>query len=144
MYNCDNKYESIINLPRPSSKKHKPMAMIDRAAQFSPFAALTGYDDAVKETARLTDTEMERDEDLMALLNNKLNILIEKEYEYPEITVEYFLPDDKKSGGAYRQISGTFKKVDMAERNIVFASGEKIPIDYVYNLYGEIFDILNI
>ena len=137
-------YEDILNAEAPTLTTRKPMPLSDRAAQFSPFAALTGYDDAVKETARLTDTEMERDEDLMALLNNKLNILIEKEYEYPEITVEYFLPDDKKSGGAYRQISGTFKKVDMAERNIVFASGEKIPIDYVYNLYGEIFDILNI
>ena len=143
-YNDEHKYDSIINLPRPVSKKHKPMAMIDRAAQFSPFAALTGYDDTVKETARLTDVELERDEDLMAVLNERTRILSEWEYQYPEITVEYFVPDDKKCGGAYEKFSGMFKRIDMSDKTIVFSDGTKIAIDRIYGIDGKIFDDINI
>lgn len=138
MYYDEHKYDNIIELPRPVSKKHKPMAMIDRAAQFSPFAALTGYDAAVSETARLTDSRAERDEDTMAVLNERMQILSEWEYKYPEITVEYFFPDERKSGGAYVTVTGCFKWLDEVERKLVLQDGTKIPIDDIYSLTGEI------
>lgn len=139
MYYDEHKYDKIIALPRPVSKKHKPMSMIDRAAQFSPFAALTGYDAAVSETARLTDSRAERDEDTMAVLNERMQILSEWEYKYPEITVEYFVPDERKSGGAYVTVTGCFKWLDEVERKLVLQDGTKIPFDDIYRIDGEIF-----
>ena len=139
MYYDEHKYDNIIALPRPVSKKHKPMAMIDRAAQFSPFAALTGYDAAVSETARLTDSRAERDEDTMAVLNERMQMLSEWEYKYPEITVEYFVPDERKSGGTYVTVTGCFKWLDEGERKLVLQDGTKIPFDDIYSLTGEIF-----
>ena len=139
MYNDEHKYDNIINLSRPISKKHKPMSMTDRAAQFSPFAALTGYDSAVSETARLTVSRSERDEDTLAVLNERMQILSEWEYKYPEITVEYFAPDERKSGGAYMTVTGCFKWIDYGECRLVFQDGTKIPLDDIYKIDGEIF-----
>lgn len=139
MYNDEHKYDNIINLSRPISKKHKPMAMTDRAAQFSPFAALTGYDSAVSETARLTVSRSERDEDTLAVLNERMQILSEWEYKYPEITVEYFAPDERKSGGAYMTVTGCFKWIDYGECRLVFQDGTKIPLEDIYKIDGEIF-----
>jgi len=141
LYCDEHKYDNIIDLPRPVSKKHRPMAMTDRAAQFSPFAALTGYDAAISETARLTDSREERSEITDAVLNERMHILFEWEYKYPEITVEYFVPDERKRGGAYIAVKGCFKRIDDAERILIMQDGTKIPVDDIYRIDGEIFDL---
>lgn len=140
MYYGEHKYDNIIDLPRPVSKRHKPMSMTDRAAQFSPFAALTGYDSEVSEAARLTDSRLERDEDTIAVLNERMQILSRWEYKYPEITVEYFVSDERKSGGAYVTVTGNFKWLDDGERKLVLQDGTKIPLENIYSLTGDIFD----
>ena len=134
MYYGEHKYDDIIDLPRPVSKKHKPMAMTDRAAQFSPFAALTGYDDAVSETARLTDSRLELDEDRLSELNAKLNILRDNLSERPEVTVKYFVPDEKKSGGAYFTFSGRVRRIDEYDKRIIFTDGTEINLDCIYSI----------
>lgn len=137
-----HKYDDIINLPHPVSTRHPRMSLHDRAAQFSPFAALTGYDAAVKETARLTERRIELDENSKALLDERMGIVQEQLNEKPEITITYFKPDMKKSGGSYVEVTGCIKKIDEYERLIVLCSGEKIPIDEVIAVQGEIFRLL--
>lgn len=136
----EHRYDSIINLPHYVFQKRKPMSMTDRAAQFSPFAALTGYDAAVCEAARLTDSVKERDEDSIAVLNERMCVLSEYEYKYPEITVEYFVPDEKKSGGAFMTITGCFKWLDEGEQRLVFQDGTSISIEMIYGVEGSIFE----
>ena len=132
-------HEDIIDLPRPVSNRRRHMPMINRAAQFSPFAALTGYDEAVTETARLTDRRCERDELTEALLNERMQILAGWEYKYPEITVEYFIPDERKSGGAYTSVTGAFRRLNYAEQAIELDGGTKIAFENIYFLCSEIF-----
>lgn len=140
MYNNEHKYDNIIDMPRPVSKKHKPMSLPDRAVQFAPFAALTGYDAEVSEAARLTDSRSELDEDMTAVLNERMQILSGWEYKYPEITVEYFVPDERKSGGAYVTVTGNFKWLDAGEHRLVLQDGMKIPLENICSLTGDIFD----
>ena len=128
------KYDDIINLPRPVSSKHPPMPMSDRAAQFSPFAALTGYDEAVMETGRLTDRKRELNDEEIAALNQKLQFLSEPLEEHPTITVTYFVPDAKKTGGSYATKTRRLKKIDTFERWIQLDDGSKIPIDDITNI----------
>lgn len=128
------KYDDIINLPRPASNKHPPMPMSDRAAQFSPFAALTGYDEAVMETGRLTDRKRELNDEEIAALNQKLQFLSEHLEEYPTITVTYFVPDAKKTGGSYATTTRRLKKIDTFDRWIQLDDGAKIPIDDITNI----------
>ena len=135
-------YDDIINLPHHVSDKRPQMSMQDRAAQFSPFAALTGYDSAIHETARLTDSKLELTEETMALLNMKLQAVKDSITEQPEILFTYFKPDEKKSGGTYVTVSGTVKKVDDYERLVVLQSGITIPIDDLLDIEGEIFSAL--
>lgn len=135
----NHKYDSIINLPHHTSTKHPRMSMLNRAAQFSPFAALTGYDAAVKETARLTDQRVELDEYQKAALDERLQIIQEHLKERPEITLTYFRPDERKSGGAYLTISGAVKKIDVYEKIIVMMDGTRVPIEEVFELSGELF-----
>lgn len=135
--NRTHKYDDIINLPHHVSSTRAKMPISDRAAQFSPFAALTGYDAAVKETARLTDERIELDESSKTILNEKLQIIMERIQERPEITVTYFLPDEKKAGGAYANVTGCVKKIDEYERTVVMTDGTKIPIDHIYEIAGE-------
>ena len=123
-----NRYDDIINLPHHVSSTHPQMSMHDRAAQFSPFSALTGHSDAVKETARLTDEKTELTEDEISALNQKLNYLTEHAEERPEIAVEYFVPDERKSGVAYITITGNFRRIDEYSQSIIMISGEEIPI----------------
>ncbi len=132
-------YDDIIHLPHHVSKTHPPMAVIDRAAQFSPFAALTGYDAAVKETARLTDERVELDESMKDTLRDKLQIIADRLEEHPEIAVTYFQPDAKKHGGAYVTAIGKVKKVNEYERAIIMTDGTAIPIDEIINIDGQIF-----
>ena len=135
----NNRYNEIINLPHHVSKTRPQMPMSDRAAQFAPFAALTGYDAAIKETGRLTDEKIEMDEEALNILNMKFQILVDSLDDEPEVTFTYFKPDERKAGGAYIEITGTVKKVDDFERLIVMQNGTKMPMDDIQNIEGEIF-----
>ena len=121
------KYDDILDLPRPKSA-HEPMPMGDRAAQFSPFAALTGYEDAIDETARLTDARVELGESAVEELERKLIDLAARISERPEISVTYFVPDARKEGGAYVTRTGTLKRIDELGRELVFADGVRIAV----------------
>lgn len=127
-------YDDIIDLPRPKSK-HEPMPMSDRAAQFSPFAALTGYGDAIDETARLTDRRIELSEEESAELDYKQQYL--STLDSPTVTVTYFVPDERKSGGAYVTHTGVLKRVDEVERMVVFKDGLRVPLDEVMDIKCE-------
>lgn len=133
------KYDDILNLPHHVSASRPHMSAIDRAAQFAPFAALTGYDAAVRETARLTDARMELDEYEKEALNDKLRVLGENLESAPEVTITYFLPDGKKAGGAYVTASGAVKKIDGYERVVVLADGGRIPIDEIAGIGSDLF-----
>ncbi len=132
-------YEDILNLPHHVSKTRPQMSMLDRAAQFSPFAALTGYDDAIKETGRLTDEKIEMDEDRKAALDMKQAYLIEMIDEQPEISITYFLPDTKKSGGAYVTVTGNLKRFDEYERLLILTDGKKIPMYDIADIESDLF-----
>lgn len=132
-------YEDILNLPHHVSKTRPQMSMLDRVAQFSPFAALTGYDDAIKETGRLTDEKIEMDEDRKAALDMKQAYLIEMIDEQPEISITYFLPDTKKSGGAYVTVTGNLKRFDEYERLLILTDGKKIPMDDIADIESDLF-----
>jgi uncharacterized protein (UPF0248 family) len=115
------------------------MSVSDRAAQFSPFAALTGYDAAIKETARLTDERVEMDEYMKDVLSDKLRIILERIKEHPQIAITYFQPDEKKNGGSYVTTTGTVKKIDEYERIVVMTGDTEIPIDEISSIEGHIF-----
>ena len=127
-----SKYDDIINLPHHRSKTHPHMALIDRAAQFAPFAALTGYGDAIDETARLTDGRPELSEQQLAELNERLLQIMAQPNTAVRIT--YFVPDEKKSGGRYEQTEGVIKKIDEIAKVIVTDGGEKIPLSDIVEL----------
>ena len=129
-----SEYDDIIDLPRPKSK-HEPMPMSDRAAQFSPFAALTGYGDAIDETARLTDRRIELSEEESAELDYKQQYLAT--LDSPTVTVTYFVPDERKTGGAYVTHTGVLKRVDEVERMVVFKDGLRVPLDEVMDIKCE-------
>ena len=126
-------YDDIIDLPRPKSK-HEPMPMSDRAAQFS--AALTGYGDAIDETARLTDARIELSEEERAELDYKQQYLAT--LDSPTVTVTYFVPDERKTGGAYVTHTGVLKRVDEIEREMVFGDGTRVEMDEVVGIECEI------
>lgn len=136
-------YDDIINLPHHVSKKHPPMAAINRAAQFSPFAALTGYDAAIKETARLTDERVELDDYSKDTLRDRLQIIVERIVEQPEIAITYFQPDIMKSGGAYITVTGAAKKIEEYKRIVIMTDGTTIPIDEIVGIEGAIFGTHN-
>lgn len=140
----NGKYDDIINLPRHVSKTRKPMPIADRAAQFSAFAALKGYDDAIDETARVTDSKIELDEDEKAVLNEKLNIIAGNISARPIVSVTYFAPDGKKNGGKYLTVTGGVKKIDDYERQLVTTDGAKIPFDSIIELKCNLFDKENL
>lgn len=127
-------YDDIIHLPHHVSATHPHMSAIDRAAQFSPFAALTGYDAAIKETARLTDKRVELDESMKAALSNKLQMIADRLKEHPEIAITYFQPDAKKNGGAYVTVINTVKKIDVYKRIVVLTDGIVIPVDEIISI----------
>ena len=137
-----NPYDDIINLPHHTSASRLQMSAHDRAAQFSPFAALTGYDSAITETARLTDTQVEMDEYSKADLNEKLCIIQDQIDQQPKVAITYFQPDKMKSGGAYITATGCVKKIDEFEHAVVMQDATKIPIDDIFEIDGELFGIL--
>ena len=127
-------YDDIIHLSRPESTAHPPMPRAARAAQFSPFAALTGYDAVIAETGRLTDTQIELDEGGKALLDEKLQTIREHLEEQPKVKLTVFCPDSRKSGGAYETVTGNVKKIDPVARILVLTGGEVIPVDRIYGI----------
>lgn len=135
-------YDDIINLPHHVSAIRPHMSAIDRAAQFSPFAALTGYGDAIKETARLTGEKVELDEYMKDVLSVRLQIIVDQLKEHPEIAITYFQPDEKKNGGAYVTVIGRAKKIDEYERVVVMTDGTRIPIDEIASIDGQIFETM--
>lgn len=135
-------YEDIINLPHHVSATRPQMPMSDRAAQFSPFAALTGYDAAIKETGRLTDAKIELDDEELNNLNMKFQLLVEHLEDEPEVAITYFKADERKAGGAYLEASGIVKKLDDFERVITMQDGTKIPMDDILNIDSDVFAAL--
>ena len=130
-------YTDILTLPHPTSKKHPRMTRTARAAQFAPFAALTGYNEAVKETARLTNEQLELDDTEKAQLNEKLQLLRQHLPRQLPITITFFIPDTKKAGGSYQTITGPVKKIQEYERRLIMTDGTIIPINAIIGLYGE-------
>lgn len=147
-------YDDMINLPHPTSANHPRMSLYDRAAQFSPFAALTGYDEAVKETARLTEQERELDEDEKERLNRKLRILQqymaeetarkaaeEEAEEMAErgtlVEVIYFEPDERKTGGRYVTYTGALKRIDVDGRKLIMEDKTVVPIERIRDIMTE-------
>ena len=132
-------YDDLLHLPHPTSEKHPRMPLADRASIFSPFAALSGHGDAIRETARLTDRRMELDEDAKAELDRRQAVLLEHLGEQPEVTVTWFRPDERKEGGAYLTTTGRLKKIDALGRRLVLLDGTGIPLEDVADLESECF-----
>ena len=127
-------YDDIIHLPHHRSTRHSHMSIHDRAAQFSPFAALTGFDAAIEETGRLTDAQMELEEYGQAVLDRKLTQLLSQQKEEPEVSITYFCPDQKKSGGSYQEITGRIRKIDLYRKRITMADGCEIPLEAIADI----------
>lgn len=141
--NHEHDYDDIIHLPHHVSKTHPQMPLLNRAAQFSPFAALTGHAAAIQEAARLTDPFIEPDESRKELLNAQLQMIKENLEQKPKIEVTYFRPDSRKSGGAYVTFCGQVQKIDENSRRILFVDGTTIQIEYLYAIDGELFLEMN-
>lgn len=130
----DDRYADIIDLPHHVSVTRRHMSIKDRAAQFSAFAALTGYSDEIKETARLTDDKREMDETELEELSLKLALILARADEKPYITVTYFSSDQKKSGGVYKTVTGNLKKVYEIERTLTLTDGDIIRLDDIIDI----------
>lgn len=145
--NDAHKYDDILHLPHHVSARHPQMALIDRAAQFSPFAALTGHDAAIKETQRLTDEWVELDEDRKELLDEKLQMIRESlsggkdVHGVPEILFTFFKPDEKKSGGVYLSVQGKVRKIDEYGRQVIMEDGTALAIKHIIDIEGEMFRV---
>ena len=134
-----DRYDDIIALPHPTSAKHPRMSAISRAAQFAPFAALTGYDAVIEETGRYTQERRELDESEIRLLDEKIHLLLEQQEDAPTATVTYFKPDELKSGGAYMDITGVIHHIDRIKRELVFSDNRRISIDEIVGVESHIF-----
>ena len=139
-----NQYDNIIRLTHPTSPRHPRMAAIDRAAQFSPFAALTGYEGAIRETARLTDTKAELDEDKLDALDLKLRFLADHLAECPEVSITYFKPDEKKEGGSYRTVTGMVKRIDTFRHTVIMTDATEIPVSDIFEVAGDCFALFEL
>ena len=135
----EHQYDDIINLPHHVSSVKPHMSLHDRAAQFLPFAALTGFEDAIQETGRLTQERISLSEGSIESINEKLHILSEEISSHPKIAVTYFVPDEKKKGGAYDTVEGCVKRIDKYKRMIVMSDGLEILMEDVIEINGEIF-----
>lgn len=126
-----HKYEDILYLPRPVSWRHAPMSLTDRAAQFSPFAALTGYEAVIQETGRLTDACADLDEDRKLEINEKLLRILENQDAMPEVTITYFQKDAVKDGGTYLSVTGRVRKIDPYTCQMVLMDGTAIELERI-------------
>ena len=129
-----SKYDNIINLPHYELKNHKRMSIENRSAQFAPFAALTGYSDAVNETARLTNKKIEISDDMKSYIDMKLQLIENHINEKPIVTVLYFEKDNKKSGEKYLEYTGNIKRIDMVSQELKFIDGKIIDLNNIYDL----------
>lgn len=129
------KYDDIIDLPHHVSERHPQMPAMDRAAQFSPFAALTGHRDMIAEAERLTEKKIELEEGEQQEIMIRLQILLGKIKEKPEAAVTYFVPDEKKSGGSYRTVCGAVIKVDGDKKQVVMENGTVIPMEDICKVF---------
>ena len=127
-------YDDIFCLPHPVSEKHAPMSLSDRAAQFAPFAALTGFDCAIRETARLTDQPFSFTESKKEEINGKLCWLLTQTDQHPEVTVTYFETDDYKPGGSYLQVTGKLHSIDPVRSVLILADGKRIGFEQIYEI----------
>ena len=127
-------YDDMLNLPHPTSRRHPRMSCSDRAAQFAPFAALSGHGAAIAETARLTERRIELDEDVKAALDLKQQMLMDRIDEHPDVAVTWFQPDGKKDGGRYVTTTGRLKRIDEVERVLVMEDKTTIPLDDVISI----------
>lgn len=132
--NNNGKYDDIINLPHHVSKKHPQMGIVARSAQFAPFAALTGYEDEVKETARLTSARKDIDEEQKQVLDRKLQLIKQKIHTKPQVTITYFMPDLKKDGGEYVTVTGNIRKIDEFNQLIIMQDETKIEVDSISDI----------
>ena len=132
-----HEYDDIINLPHHQSKIHKPMSREERAAQFAPFAALTGHDAALKETERLTEEKKNIDENYKSILNEKLLDIQRKIKSEPLVSITYYIPDIKKDGGKYITITDYVKKISPYEKVIVLKNKTKIKFQDIIEIYEE-------
>lgn len=136
-------YDDIIKLPHHVSSKYSHMSLQDRAAQFSPFAALTGHDAAIKEAGRYTEVRMEMDENSKEALDIRLEILKEHLVEKPDITFTYFQPDKRKQGGSYITVTGKVKRINAYEDKILLEGGTVLPIHEIIAIDGSLFNTIN-
>lgn len=134
-----NKYNDIINLSRPKSQ-HPQMTLEQRSAQFAPFAALTGYEGQIKETARLTDKRLELDEEAKSILDTKIQIIKEKLDQRPQIEITYFVPDNKKDGGRYETVNSIIRKIDEYYNKIIMTDNTSIDINEIVDIQSNIFN----
>lgn len=128
------KYDDIINLPHYVSKKHPQMSLENRSAQFAPFAALTGYEDEVEETARITDKRIEITDEIKSKINMKLQIIQEKIKTNPKVTITYFISDNKKEGGSYKTVTSNVLKIDKYNKQIILKDNKEIFISDIINI----------
>ena len=138
------KYDDMLSLPHPTSRKYPRMSAMDRAAQFSPFAALTGYEETIEETGRLTEQPVELWEDARIELDRRQQFLLDHSHQSPEIAVRYFCPDSRKEGGSYVTARGILKTVDPISQTMQLQDGTKIPLDAITNLESTLFDETNL
>ena len=129
-----DKYDDIINMPHHISKKHPRMSLENRSAQFAPFAALTGYEDEVEETARITDKKIEITDEIKSTINMRLQIIQEKINTKPKVTIKYFIPDNKKEGGSYKTVTSNVLKIDQYKKLVVLKDNTKIFISDIINI----------
>ena len=137
------KYDDIINLPHHVSTSHRRMSLLDRAAQFAPFAALAGYEEAVKETRRLTNKKRELDDSEKEKLDDRLQIIKDSLEIHPIVEITFFVPDERKSGGAYITVSGYVKKLNTYSSTLIMGDDTQIPINEIMNIKGELFKFLD-
>lgn len=128
------KYDDIINMPHHISKKHPRMTLENRSAQFAPFAALTGYDDQIKETGRTTDRKIDITDEIKNDLNTKLQIIQEKINIKPEVTITYFIPDSKKEGGSYKTVNSNVLKIDKYKQKIILKGNNDVAISEIVGI----------
>lgn len=137
-----NNYEDIIDMPHHTSSKHPRMTIEARSAQFAPFSALTGYNEAVKETARVTEEKIEIDDGLKIVINNKLQIINNNIKDNPKVSITYFIKDKNKEGGKYITIRGTIKKLDSIKELVILEDKTIIPIKDIINITSSLFSSL--